>query len=289
MYCSFYSTSTGGINKIPGDDNGYSLGRGGSLKLMHIGMGEDDTPSQNTGDASANTTDNHFSIEVPGICLSVIDDQPREVLLLSFIDTCVLMRSIHLPSGSASQLSVTVGSMQIDDQLPGSRFPVVVSPLNKSQDSNGLVRFDITILMPSSSSRVIYPFVGLRTTQELQLALHEALLWRMLSLYDSIIKMRDDINTLDHDTSTIDPAVRLRLLSVGSTKLSVSFCNESLSRPPSVSEGMIGMVMDLANFQEVKMTLKGFEIEGISANQSTLTERITQVSVTFLPSQPHHH
>jgi len=269
------------MHNIAGDATGYALGRGGVIKVLEIGCGASNIlldPSQ----SNRLRSDVYCSIQFPGLSLSIIDSKPQEISLITVNDLQVLFSMVILPNGTATQVGCTAGSIQMDDQLPGTSLPVSLSPALGNKLDAPILRFQFSTLVTNARGRIIYPYISFRVSERLQLAIHEGLLWHLFHMYDSLSLIIADPKRQVHQTSKTDAMVLLRLLCVGDSFLSVSFKNEPASRPRIFNQGMIAMVMDVATFQAAQITLKGFEIGNIHISHSNLMDRIFQVSVCLL-------
>jgi len=274
-----------GMHNIAGDATGYALGRGGVIKVLDIGCGASNIlmdPSQSNRQQS----DVYCSIQFPGLSLSVIDSKPQEISLMTVNDLQISFSIVILPNGTATQVGCTAGSIQMDDQLPGTSLPVALSPALGSKINAPILKFQLSTLVTNARGRIIYPYISFRVSERLQLAIHEGLLWHLFHMYDSLSVIGTDSKGQEHQTSKTDAIVVLRLLCVGDSFLSVSFKNEPASRPRSFNQGMIAMVMDVATFQAAQITLKGFEIANSHISHSNLMDTIFQVCVCLSPCLP---
>lgn len=263
-----------GLRRISGDAKSYSLGKGGVSRILQVSDDSRAVLQHRMSDLSA---DLYCHVVIPGLSLSMVDSVPEEIVLLTLSSITFDLSIMHVPNGVAHTVQLNVSSIQLDDQLAGTKLPVTICPVLGSSQKQPIFSFFSSRLNPYFRSPIVFPYVSFRIGSEIQFAVNECLLWRLLAVHESFTGIQEQAAMGENTLRTTDAMVRVRLFCLGDSQLSVSFINDPTSRPRSFARGAIGLAMDLATFQAAKVTLKGFEVQNLSLTQSRLLERFVQV------------
>lgn len=81
------------------------------------------------------TPESVLDVRIRGLQVSLVDGMPMEILLLS-VDEMALYSASNVADGKSSALVMNLNSIQLDDQMPYSQIPVVISHKVRSRTSN---------------------------------------------------------------------------------------------------------------------------------------------------------
>ena len=109
----------------------------------------------------------HLALEIPGLEASLIDRTPEEVLVLTVSSLRLAATSGSNPTGPYRALRLSVQRLQLDDQLPGTRFPVVLAPVLGSDSP--LPMLGVTFVSQvGARGRSFFPIIALRWPHAVQ-------------------------------------------------------------------------------------------------------------------------
>lgn len=133
-----YDASRAKSNLWEGTDYRWlTVGRGGGDEvsvLVHC------TRSEN-GAAKEERPMAQLSLALPRMGVSLVDKKPKEILYFSVSDALLLC----CDSDSQSTVEVCVGRVQLDNQLPGVSFPIVLAPrLHSSKETRPMFQFAVS-------------------------------------------------------------------------------------------------------------------------------------------------
>ena len=273
------SLSCTASNGVAGYMSGFTVGVGSAEKTVDITptvtcRGARVTQTASPSSASWNAMDSLVTIEVPGISLSLVDFK-REVALLTLDDVKVEIDSITMPNSAGAHVRVTSRHIQLDNMLPGTLLPVSLSRSIDSRSALPMVDYRRSSYQSKTRAGLHLAYVGFRAPNKLQLAVDERLVWKLVDYIRTLWSMSSSPEA-GAMVRSIDAIVRLRLLSVAPTDLSVSFQNNARARPSSFAESSYSMMLDLAAFKGASVTLKGFEFENLHVTQSSLSNRVME-------------
>ena len=278
-YVETVATGLTGIIPIGGDTVGGSLGRGGIDRVLQIGPGKDPILLAGLKGKSSPPPDIIINVEIPGLEVSIVDNVPQEVLLVTLNDFSLRFAKESTPLGLARSVRLQLQSLQVDNQLPGVRYPVFLCPSKTAERDLPMLRFSVVEQLPDTRGRTFFPFIGIRSPQEIQLSVSEPAIWRLMEVI-SQLHLSSDASAADdaHPSrqTAADVPVRIRLLTLPDVNLNVSFQGDPLSRPRHKITGLISYVIDLANFQGASVTLHGFDWSEIRTMRSTFVAELWQ-------------
>lgn len=271
------ATNSEGVVAITGDSAGGALGRGGIERVLQLAPGRDSLLLAGLKGLAAPPPDFHATFELPGVEVSLIDDTPMEILLLTVTGLKVVVASGLTPVGPYRSVRCSIGRLQLDNQLPGARFPVAFSLAKNASSSLPQLSLMAVTQVAGMRGRTFFPFIGAHSPDELQLAVAESLVWRVAAVADTVMQRAGAGNAGGPDTAAADIPVRIRLLNVPDIGCNVSFLGEPLSRPRHMAGGVVSLIIDLASFQAAPVTLHGLDMSNISTSRSAFFNQIFQV------------
>eukprot|EP00889_Picochlorum_renovo_P001719 jgi/Picre1/28749/NNA_004148.t1 len=104
---------------MSGDSTGYSIGRGGVEKVVRIASAKIELlrmPQK----SSVALNEIFFSLDIPGLSVSIIDAYPREISLITVLGINLQFDRLLMPNGIGSQIGFVADSLQADNQMPES-------------------------------------------------------------------------------------------------------------------------------------------------------------------------
>lgn len=124
--------------------------------------------------------------------------------------------------------------------------------------------------------QVYYPYIALRVSKPLQMAVTETLVWR-------IVEMNERLNlgaaTADADSktgaTTSDSPLRIALVNMSDLAAFLSFRGDPLSRPRwAAAMSTLSWGLDMANFEAVPVRLQGFEMQDVAMLSSVFVTHV---------------
>jgi hypothetical protein len=288
-------TTPAGVENVPGEGGGLGiggavLGRGGvdiALRILEVPQQSNSTGlrafNQNLQDWKGKE-EVSIVVEVPGLEVSVLDDGPggkREIVCLTVIDLATTFAWGSIPQGRFRLARMSVRRLQLDDQMAGTRYPVVVSA---AKDSKGitpmLTAAAVLQVTAGSRGRTFFPFIGAQCPEGVQLAISERLVWKLAEMVGRLGHVIAETHRLENrdqeqEQEEADFPIQIRHLSMGDIILDVSFQGDpSARRPSQLAGGLVGRVIDLASFQAARVVVHGLDRSGIKTVRSALMEEL---------------
>lgn len=263
-YAEAVATDVSGVVAIGGEAAGSALGRGGIDRLLQIAPGRDPLMMAGLKGVAIPPPEILTTIEIPGLELSIVDNVPQEVLLLTVSELKVVMASGSTPVGPFHSLRCTVRRLQGDNQLPGSRYPVAISTARTARQTLPMLCFTMVSQVAGARGRTFFPFIGGGVPEDLQVAISEPLVWRFAAIAEQLMQAAGAGGGAagaeeEATTAAADVPLRIRHLNFGNIGLNVSFQGDPLSRPRHLAGGIVALVIDLANFQAAPIIVHGFD------------------------------
>lgn len=278
------------------------LGRGGLDRVMSIAPGKDplfDAEAILQAKTNRLTANQPMTVvfELGTLEISIIDFKPMEVATITLTGVNLTVSSGISSTGNTYRLvRGSLQRLQLDDQMPGTKFPVVLAAVvdrqqqqeQSSSTVGGTAMANVPLLSgtiisqaaPGHRGTTFYPAVVVRWPQTVQIAVSERLVWKLVDIYsrlDSHMGGRFN-NAVDQSSSAVvDVPVRIRLLTVGALRCRVSFQGDPLSRPRTISGGVWATVMDMANFHAAPVAIRGLDVSDISMLKAAFIDYVYQV------------
>lgn len=183
--------------------------------------------------------------------LSVVDQYPRE-LIFFVMEKVDVIYAMGL-GDNVSRFTVTVGYMQVDNQLPLTPMPVLLAPeLQEGEDF--VVKAIASMKAETNEADKVYPYLSLKVTENAwRICVHEALIWAFLEMYNNL---HLDRLSSDSPVVQVDPEIRIEILDVSEVRLKLSVEASPDQRP----EGKLGIwgpaVTTLGNISKMPITFR---------------------------------
>ena len=110
----------------------------------------------------------HLAVDVGALDVSVVDQRPQELLAITVAGAALRYGAGLGAGGGFSRLRLAVDSVQVDDQMVGSRFPVVLCPVPGSEAAGPLVQLTLVSQAGGPRGRIYFPYIAFRVTRPLQ-------------------------------------------------------------------------------------------------------------------------
>lgn len=286
-------TTPAGVGNVPGEGGGLGiggavLGRGGAdvaLRVLETSQPYSSSPRvlslSNLHDWKGKE-EVSIVVEVPGLEVSLLDDGPagkREIVCLTVVDLNTSMAWGSIPQGRFRLARMSVRRLQLDDQMAGTRYPVVVSAAKDSKGTAAmLTAAGVLQVTTGSRGRTFFPFIGAQCPEGVQLAISERLVWKLADMVGRLGDVIASINRIDNkeqEQEEADFPIQIRHLSMGDIVLDVSFQGDpSARRPSQLAGGLVGRVIDLASFQAARVIIHGLDRSGIKTVRTALMEEL---------------
>jgi vacuolar protein sorting-associated protein 13A/C len=274
---------------IGGDAAGGALGRGGIDKVLQIAPGKDPLMLAGLKAVAIPPPEVLATVEIPGLEVSIVDNLPQEVLLVSVSGLKIVVASGLTPVGPFKSIKCSLKHLQADNQLPGSRYPVTISAARTARRALPMLNFMVVSQVAGARGRTFYPFIGAMCPENVQVAISEPLVWRFASIAQQLSQAStgsgsaglganedENGNLLNNTSAAADLPVRIRHLNISNIGLNVSFQGDPLTRPRHLAGGMVALVIDLANFQAAPIVIHGFDRVEIRTMRSAFVSYLYQ-------------
>ncbi|GMH39652.1 hypothetical protein BSKO_07550 [Bryopsis sp. KO-2023] len=210
-----------------------------------------------------------LNLSFSSISLSLVDQHPQELLLLTVEGLEADMMMGVGPRGRFAHARVRVRDVQLDNQLPHAFYPVLVAPWitrarGKSWEEPLTLSLTVVRELGSRQGHMSYPTITSKIGN-LQVAIHETIIWRVMDMVELLgIKSSGE-------AASADVSLDVGLLHVGGIKFKVSISTDPTSRPRSQP---LSLGLEFANVEDVEVEIKGYEAEDLSMLQSVFMEQI---------------
>eukprot|EP00003_Mantamonas_plastica_P031498 TRINITY_DN823_c0_g1_i3.p1 TRINITY_DN823_c0_g1~~TRINITY_DN823_c0_g1_i3.p1 ORF type:complete len:3996 (-),score=1299.11 TRINITY_DN823_c0_g1_i3:663-12608(-) len=144
-----------------------------------------------------------LKISLSGLGVSVVDGKPRELLYLSVSQVSASI----LNEGESQHMSMQIGSIQVDNQMPHTTFPVMLIPRSNDQAFLSVA----AVRKLGTSSIQYYEFLHV-DVQSIDLKIDEVLLMELLNFYQKL----DFVGGSAGETASITSAESSRGTGTGS-------------------------------------------------------------------------
>jgi vacuolar protein sorting-associated protein 13A/C len=261
----------------------------GAVRVVTVSVDSDraagDSRATNTRHATGPPPEFDLSVKVLELKVSLVDHTPSELLLIS-ADRLSYTSATGLACGRASLMDVRVAALQIDDQSPGTSFPVLLWH-STSDQSEALLRFSMTetAAQADAAGEKAHPYVALElTSSSVHLRIHEPLIWRVMAFTDRLRLSRadaaGDAAALSPGAGArpgaapaggvvrVDPMVTIGSLSLSGASIKITFKGEPASRPVGgVSLGLLAF----ANLDQAPIGLAAMTHESLRMRRGAIT------------------
>jgi len=120
-----------------------------------------------------------------GVGISIIDEEPHEVLHLAILDVLVNFAANTDPGTERMDLELTVGYLQVDSSLPKTQFPVMIAPLPGDAMSAERPETLKLVISGRAHSEVYHLDKLAAALQPLQIALEQNTLTRLIRFVEN--------------------------------------------------------------------------------------------------------
>ena len=227
-----------------------------------------------------------LSVKVLELKVSLVDHTPSELALIS-ADRLSYSTATGLACGRASLMDVRVAALQVDDQSPGTSFPVLLWH-STSDQSDALLRFSMTeTAQADAAGEKTHPYVALElTSSAVHLRIHEPLIWRIMAFAERLRLSRASASGDAAGAAVspgagatpgkapaggvvrVDPMVTIGSLSLSGASMRITFKGEPGSRPVGgVSLGLLAF----ANLDQAPISLAAMMHESLRMRQGAIT------------------
>ena len=264
----------------------------GAVRVVTVSVDSDLSAGDSRALSSRNATgpppEFDLSVKVLELKVSVVDHTPSELLLIS-ADRLGYTSATGLACGRASLMDVRVAALQVDDQSPGTSFPVLLWH-STSDQSEALLRFSMTeTAQADAAGEKAHPYVALElTSSSVHLRIHEPLIWRVMAFTDRLRLSRASANGDASGLASarspgagarpgaapaggvvrVDPMVTIGSLSLSGASIKITFKGEPASRPVGgVSLGLLAF----ANLDQAPLGIAAMTHESLRMRQGAIT------------------
>ncbi|KAK3275252.1 hypothetical protein CYMTET_16610 [Cymbomonas tetramitiformis] len=239
--------------------------REGTQHILALGR-EESALGMAASEAMA-STEQKVTVRLPAARISLVDKKPEEVLLLSLGGIEVQLGS-GLGASADSVLSVTVQCCQLDDQLAFTAFPVVLQ--HRANAEKPFLRFVGANSAAAGPNEKAVPYCGLSLLEEVDLRIHEPVIWRVFSLLQ-------DLPSAEQPTvKNVDPMVMLHFFTTSQLGIKLWFLTDSRSRPRSLVGRAGAIALAFANLDRMPITIRSITMRDKMQPQSKLAASVNQ-------------
>ena len=229
----------------------------------------------------------NFSMTLGGVGLSIIDEKPQELLYFSMRRIDILFCILE----NTQSLELSIGSLQIDNQLYHSPYPIFLySPPVDSQSF-----FQISLLRSLKYPNILYfPYFGIKM-QKFDISVDEIFLLRILNFIDLILRfiserhVEEEENLLfttspsfyfkNNDQEVNSTMLYFDILHINPISMNITFLTIG-GGSSDISGGVLEKSLRaggfLASIDNAPLRLNGLIFENPFISQSKLISRIIQ-------------
>jgi len=244
----------------------------GPVKVLKLFRRHDSRPSSDIKDIEIVSQEMLLVLE--GIGISIIDQMPQEVMYISFDKINIEYSNSNLDQ----KLEATIKSVQIDNQLPVSPFPVVLHSTSEREF------FHLSLVKSNKHDRIDYFSYFSVLIQEMNVNIDEEFLIRTMMLVTSamsVYSQQSQDNTTE--TTVIDYSAQesrllyFELFHINPIKANLSFAGvPGLEQKYSVNASMLLGISTklLADIDQAPLELNGLILKNPFDTQSDLVNRV---------------
>jgi len=232
--------------------------KSGKIQKLETKESSLDFDSENDGgkiDDTHNKDDIRFEGELSGISISLIDNEPKELIFLSIHGIDVLLKKKVMATGVVNDTnylaSININHIQIDNMLNKS-FPVIFSPSTPYTNSNKDENWSPFIQVQVSVNETCEGKLTFTRCNSLQLQLSEMLAFIDL---DIIMEMLKVVSSISQTLNPILEAKHANTLEYYRPESVFKELNPELPQEPIVKIGEDKIFIELLNLAAVKLRL----------------------------------
>ncbi|GIL66054.1 hypothetical protein Vafri_19582, partial [Volvox africanus] len=249
----------------------YSNGGGGSRGNNARGGGG--------GGVSSST---YVTVSIGSLELSLVDGRPEEIAVLTVDELTAELTTGRAAGVDFSHLSLQLRSAQLDDQIPGSAYPVVLQPLEQYGNSDPLFVLHYCCQPGKLRTALHCPVIAARLLP-LRLSLAETLMWRVMAVAKNVGEAagggpqqppEQRPRQQQQQLSGSDFPLAIDLMVVEDLPVRLSFRAEATYRPRWASGGFMRLGLDLAQLEDLALELPGIELERVRLLRSALLKKV---------------
>ncbi|GIL84697.1 hypothetical protein Vretifemale_13315, partial [Volvox reticuliferus] len=250
----------------------YGSGGGGK------GVGSRGDNAHGGGGMSSST---FVVVSIGSLELSLVDGRPEEIAVLTVDDLTAELTTGRAAGVDFSHLSLRLRSAQLDDQIPGSAYPVVLQPLEQYGNDDPLFVLQYCCQPGKLRTALHCPLIAARLLP-LRLSLAETLMWRVMAVAKSVGEaggmsqqpLEQRHRPQQQQVSGADFPLAIDLMVVDNVPLRLSFRAEATFRPRWASGGFMRLGLDLAQLEDLALELPGIELERVRLLRSALLKKV---------------
>lgn len=175
----------------------------------------------------SSTTPLEIILEVGAVGVSIVDQTPKEILYL------YLQRVfVSYSTGYTSRLKLLLENLQLDNQLPLTNMPVLLSPEVPGDVQHPVFKLTFTMSNDNVDGTQVYPYIGIRVTENCwRLNVHEPIIWAVMEFYKNI---QLDRFSEGSNVTQVDPEIRIELIDISEIRLKFSLEAAPAQRPHGI-------------------------------------------------------
>lgn len=166
-------------------------------------------------------------LEVGIVGVSIVDQRPKEILYL-YLQRVFVSYSI----GYTTRLKLLLENLQLDNQLPLTNMPVLLSPEVPGDMQHPVFKLTFTMSNDNIDGTQVYPYIGIWVTQNCwRLNVHEPIIWAVMEFYKNI---QLDRFSGSSNVTQVDPEIRIDLIDISEMRLKFSLEPAPAQRPHGI-------------------------------------------------------
>ncbi|KAJ8763967.1 hypothetical protein K2173_003749 [Erythroxylum novogranatense] len=187
--------------------------------------------SQISREMKSNTTSMELIVDLAVVGISVVDHRPKELSYLYF-ERVFLSYSTGYDGGTTSRLKIILGHLQLDNQLPLTLMPVLLTPDQIKDMNHPVFKMTITMRNENTDGIQVYPYIYIRVTDKVwRLNIHEPIVWAVVDFYNNLQLARLSQGS---SVTQVDPEIHIELIDVSEIRLKLSLETAPAQRPHEV-------------------------------------------------------
>eukprot|EP00698_Gefionella_okellyi_P001882 TRINITY_DN1171_c0_g3_i1.p1 TRINITY_DN1171_c0_g3~~TRINITY_DN1171_c0_g3_i1.p1 ORF type:complete len:4247 (+),score=1107.78 TRINITY_DN1171_c0_g3_i1:46-12786(+) len=212
-----------------------------------------------------------LSVNLVGLAVSVIEQTPRELLYISLSD----MKVSAIVSAVDQQFGVTVGDLQVDNQMHVCRFPVILAPAPKDQQR---VLLEVGVARDTEHENIDFFRYASVLMQEIDVKVEADLIVAIVALVRRIMTEADTLFDSKDEAETLPTAKRVyfELLHLQPVKANITFTSgaQSLNEDPSIGSVLRAVGVNFANIDNAPLRLNSLALEHLFGTRELLITKM---------------
>lgn len=229
----------------------------------------------------SSTTPLELILELGNVGVSIVDQRPKEILYL-YLQRVFISYSI----GYTSRLKLLLENLQLDNQLPLTSMPVLLSPEVPGDMQHPVFKLTFTMSNDNADGTQVYPYIGIQVTQNCwRVNVHEPIIWALMDYYKNI---QLDKFSGSSNVTEADPEIRIDLIDISEMRLKFSLEAAPDQRPHGIFGIWTPIINTIGNVLKMQIHFRKVVCRNKFMRKSSVMSAITNRIRRDLIHNPFH-